>query len=663
MESFLSVAPKEVVSVQVTPVEGDGTTRLLSPQLNASPLSLGLTSDRPLPRMVVWGTLGVIALLYALLWSRYWYPLSDASMYLNLARGLAAGRDLEWTRQVHKSIRPLTPIVLSWVIKGGGGIGAMHALLIAFMIVAHALSFLTLRRWVGERVGLVAVAATAMSWWTFQNAFSIMTEPLFLVLFWGCLLTLSYVAGAKTIAGKWRLVALGLLLLALAWFNRVAAILFLPAIVIALELTNRRTTPLKHRLGWAILYAAVFGLLLLEYKRPVRPLAPGERFIYDRGAVGGGLIDAGDAEQIVFERTGQEAYKGNILVGVSNPVVQLPVAGGRWGLEGLMPPMAFIFSDKTQGRAVANVWVALGGAMLGVTAFAVMLWGAWLLVRGRAWWPAALMIYFFPIWLMWGTRVKPRYMLPVMPIIVVCLWLGAAWVMGWVVSRWRRRRAAGEDPGQPRGYLGTCSRVAGGLILAGAVLANVPTYAIEWYLRHGTQRDFYELARKGGFAELVDIGAYVQKNVPADAIIYTNRGWARRIVEYVTGRDVAVTRKSRRDLSVKDAADKQMELIINRVPGRYAVIFYEQHRWPNFHLPFVKRSEETSGGGKYWQLFAWDPQANKFVPVNVPHDRGYLVGVPPKYQGPEGPTTRPMPKPSTTRATTRPARRGQPRQK
>jgi hypothetical protein len=270
------------------------------------------------------------------------------------------------------------------------------------------------------------------------------------------------------------------------------------------------------------------------------------------------------------------------------------------------------------------------------------------------------MMYFFPIWFMWGTRVKPRYMLPVTPVIVVCLWVGMVGVVRWWVFRGKRV----EDPRRAGGYVGRLlrsggvSRVAGGVILGGAVLANVPTYGIEFYLRHGTTRDFYEVSRKGGYAELVDIGAYVQKNVPKDAIIYTNRGWCRRIVEYVTGRDVAVTRRKRRDLSVKDARDPHMELIFNRVPGRYAVIFYEQHAWPNFHLPFVKGSEETRGGGKYWQLFAWDEGTKKFVPVRVGRERGYLKGVVPKGVGVVGPTTRPIPtKASATQASTKPSTR------
>jgi hypothetical protein len=96
--------------------------------------------------------------------------------------------------------------------------------------------------------------------------------------------------------------------------------------------------------------------------------------------------------------------------------------------------------------------------------------------------------------------------------------------------------------------------------------------------------------------------------------------------------------------------------VFNRVLGRYAVVFYEQHPWPNFHLPFVKPSHETQGGGKYWQLFVWDDAGKKFVPLNVPKERGYIAGVPPKGVGPTGPTTRPLPpKPSATQATTKPA--------
>jgi hypothetical protein len=652
----LSVAHNDVVSEQPDSQEAAPSAgpRVLPPgtPVKVEPLSLGLASDAPLPRALVWGTLGAIAVLYALLWSPLWYPLSDASMYLNLARGLAAGKDLEWTRQVHKSIRPLTPIVLSWIIRGGGGIGAMHVAMIAFMIVAHVLSFLTLRRWMGERVALLAVTATAISWWTFTNAFSIMTEPLFLVLFWGCLLTLSYVGGARTIQRKWALVLAALVLLSLAWFNRVAAILFLPGILLSLELTNRKSTSLENRIWWAVLYVGVFGLLVLEYKRPVRKPAPGERILVEKGAAGG-LIDASDAELLAHT----ESYKGNVLVGVSNPIVQLPVAGGRWGLEGLMPPLMALYGDKSQGRTVRNPVVAILGALLAVTAFGIMLGGTWLLVNKRAWWPALLMIYFFPIWFMWGTRVKPRYMLPVMPVIVVCLWLGFAAVLKWLFARGETPNTPGHgaapDHQPSRGQ--RLTRLAGASILAAGLLANIPTYAIEFYLRHGTRRDFFELARRGGYAELIDIGAYVQKHVPRDAIVYTNSGARRRTVEYLTGRDVAVTRKNRRDVSVKNADDPQMEMVFNRVNGRYAVVFYEQQKWENFHLPLIKAAEETSGGGKYWQLFSWDDAGKKFVPINVPRDRDYTRGVPPKGVGPTGPTTRPMPpKPSATQATTKP---------
>src|SRR4029453_18994713 len=110
-------------------------------------------------------------------------------------------------------------------------------------------------------------------------------------------------------------------------------------------------------------------------------------------------------------------------------------------------------------------------ALWGVSTFVVMLVGLWLLVWKRAWWLVGLMLYFFPIWFMWGTRVKPRYMLPVTPVIVVCLWMGMAALLKWWFAR-------GVHQGRGDGL----TRLAGRVILAGGVLANVPTYGIEFSL-------------------------------------------------------------------------------------------------------------------------------------------------------------------------------------
>src|SRR5436305_1428561 len=87
-------------------------------------------------------------------------------------RGRRGGEGWGAVRQLHRDVRPMTPLLLSGIMKLGGGIGTMHAVMIALMLAAHWLAFLTLRRWFNERIAVAAVAATATSWWVYCNAFT-----------------------------------------------------------------------------------------------------------------------------------------------------------------------------------------------------------------------------------------------------------------------------------------------------------------------------------------------------------------------------------------------------------------------------------------------------------------------------------------------------------
>src|SRR5438445_4860434 len=72
---------------------------------------LPLAGDRPVPRALLLGIFVGIAGLYALLWSPYWYPLSDSSLYLVMARALAQGRGIGFMRVIHRDVRPFTPMM------------------------------------------------------------------------------------------------------------------------------------------------------------------------------------------------------------------------------------------------------------------------------------------------------------------------------------------------------------------------------------------------------------------------------------------------------------------------------------------------------------------------------------------------------------------------
>src|SRR5437868_11537088 len=115
----------------------DPSTRIgTAAPANALP---ALTSDKPVSRPLLAAIAIALVVMYALLWSPWWYPLSDSSLYLNMARGLMQGKGFSSLRQIHRDVRPLTPLLLYAIMKFGGGIGAMHAVMIALTLLSHAL--------------------------------------------------------------------------------------------------------------------------------------------------------------------------------------------------------------------------------------------------------------------------------------------------------------------------------------------------------------------------------------------------------------------------------------------------------------------------------------------------------------------------------------------
>jgi hypothetical protein len=85
--------------------------------------------------------LGLVAVMYALLWSPNWYPLSDSSLYLSLGRSFAAGRGLTMMGDTVKLTPPLAPLLIALIMKLGGGIGAIQAVMTLLMLVARCASW------------------------------------------------------------------------------------------------------------------------------------------------------------------------------------------------------------------------------------------------------------------------------------------------------------------------------------------------------------------------------------------------------------------------------------------------------------------------------------------------------------------------------------------
>lgn len=563
-----------------------------------------LGEDRPVGRPVLALTGLLIALFYALLWSTHWYPLSDSSLYLHIARGLAQGNDLEWVRSVHRSIRPMTPWMLSWVIRAGGDIGAMHVVVICLTLMSQLLSYLTLKRWFNQRLAFWLTVLTSASWWVYANAFTIMTEPLFLNFFWGCLLALSLVKDAKTRGRQWALVVLAAVLLAGAWYNRVAAMFLAPGMIGGLWMSCRRIVPVWHRLAWALLFVGVVALLWWDYRRPVGTgtvVVAGDDWMVVPAAKNPSLVDADEGSAL----KGESGYRWRAMVGITNPVFQYPTCGGRWSLETLAAPFVVLF--KTKSKPVSAV-----GIVVGTTAMLIMLIGWVRLAMAGQWWPVALGTYFIPLWLMWGTRVKPRYMIPIAPVLFVMLVVGATWLVSRLLAREVEDRAASSRR--------IARRVLGAMLLI-SLVGNGAAYAVEVYIRHGTKDDFYDVARRGAMAELVDICSYLRKNAPADARVTLNRGASRRIIGVMSQRPVFTVRREQKVIDRHDTTG--LEKLFERARGPYVIVLYDEGGWPQFHWPIAK-PYPADAPARWWQLFERQADGTTFKPVAVPRDRSVM---------------------------------------
>jgi hypothetical protein len=554
-----------------------------------------LATPQRMPRWVLWVTALTVAVLYALLWSPHYYPLSDSSLYLTVAKGLADDRGLDFIRQIHRSIRPFTPMLLAAVIKCGGGIGAIHAVTIALTLVSLGLMFLTLRQWFNERIAYVTTLLTAMSWWTYANTFTIMTEPAFLTFMWASLLALSHVRDAQP-RWRWVLVITGALLLGGAWANRVAAIVLIPGTAVGLWMSCRKVTKIGERLGWVAIFTALLGLFLLDYYRPVSSQAADME--------GGGLAIKDVADRDLAMRA-ESGYRWNLMVGVSHPVVQMPIIAGRWVLETLAA--GFVYPFRSQSRVLV-----LAGSLLALGVVVLMIIGVVRLVRSGHWWPVALLTYFFPLWFLWASRVKPRYMVPIAPILFVTIWVGASVVLARLLPLLRGQR--GERPRYAAG-----ARWAIAIMLLVSLGLNGGAYGVEAYLRRVTKYDFYDQARQGAFAELIDICAYLRKNTPNDADIWLNRGASRRIIALLSNRDVHTVRGEVKLMDPQDG--KKFAALLPKIKGSgYVVALYEQQRWPQFHLPLAKPAAPDAPP-RWWQLFEYDGKGGALKPISVPRDR------------------------------------------
>jgi hypothetical protein len=372
------------------------------------------------------------------------------------------------------------------------------------------------------------------------------------------------------------------ILLALAWEVRVAAIFTIVALGIAWWMRQPRKR-WKDHLIWAVQLLVTAAACALMYKWQMR-------------GGGGAPRDAG------------EAYHLNLLVGVRHPLIDLPVSAGRWVIDVLAAPFGAAFDLRS-----ATARAAAGIVSIGIFAVACAGW-IWLLRTRRFYAAAVAAANFLPYVLLWGTRIKPRYMTPIAPILFVQVWAGLAMCLP-------RKRAA----------------TIGGIVFGCLLAINFALFAIEVKLRLGkSATEFYDAARGGAFAELIDIGGYLQRHCPKDAQVWVN--WPppssrpadanfapdKRIVQFLADRQVRFIRDGG---GVHDPGDRAgLDAFFAEVAGDWAIVYYDGLGWPAYHLPRIARRGISAPS--WWQLFHRDPRTGRFEPLVCPIDRDYVRGIP-----------------------------------
>lgn len=660
-------------------------SRMSSPIRPKRKWALSAWNDsQPVARKWLWFWLIVVTLMYALLWSPNWYPLSDSSLYLSMGRSYSLGRGLTMMGDPVRLVPPLTPMFLGTLMRFGAGIGVIQAAMIGLMLVSHVLGFFTLRRWTNERIALGSMLACALSYWVFANAFTIMSEPLCVALMWGGFLALSYVK----LKSRWRWVLLcaACLLLVLAAANRDAVLCLLPGPLLAVVVRARAGKKwLKEVWGWALLFAVVFGSWFF-YRYPPKFLigmfTPKSKIATTQSTTGPTVVAPAPAIAInpEFEAEGDSnvregRYQTKWLNGVKRDfkhmITEPPVLGGRWVCEGMVMASVGVFESKAQYFKIFGTTAALIAFVLtiigGLNTFlrgrfwlfncrfkTVSFKRRWrILSRHSAWWVVGPVLYFTFIWLQWGTRIKPRYMVPVAPVLCLFLWSGMTWLV-LVLGRIRK---------------GTMDATRVGRIvmtwLVGIVLVgNLFPWAMEFYVRHVTSRNFYDAARRGAYAQLVDIGAYAQSNLKADDVLWMNAGAHRRIAYFLSGHKIETNELGVRDWhdwdllvgegkeAVAEAkriaasqpatnptthpasgkrhlsnAQRRKRFFTGIKEGRYLIVFVDHPAkgvsWPGWHWPGAANDAEL----QWWRLYERQPD-DSWKLIKVPPSRDYVKSIP-----------------------------------
>jgi 4-amino-4-deoxy-L-arabinose transferase-like glycosyltransferase len=376
-----------------------------------------------------------------------WCPSADSAVYLGLGDSLARREGYVFNGRVWTQYTPGLPAVLAGLRSAfGRGHFAANLLVAASGLAALAMAYAALRMTAGRTVARVALVCTAFTFVFWYNSHRVLTDVPFAMLFWAA----AWAALKARGGGAGRLVAAMALAAAAVTVRAPGALVLGPfAAGLALDRPPRggRRRYVLTALAIVAAAAATLGGFFLLARRQAARSPMYARFVSDVAA--------------------------EPAAGLLRRVLR--------GLAALPEALEAMCTGQTNLYAVAPLLMAL---------MAVGGWRLWR--RGRRLPAVTVVLTIMALALAAGpTGIDPRYLLPVLPLMLVMAVGGLQWVVGVAV---RRLRAAAIRSA----YLGA----ALGLALA-AIIANAPKLSRNalYYTYLARTPRYYDVIADGWHAE------------------------------------------------------------------------------------------------------------------------------------------------------------------
>ena len=398
-----------------------------------------------------------LAILYLLALNNQWAIEPDSAVYLTLGRSLAEGRGMEYNGAPAGGVPPLLPVLIAgsrllfgpayWPINLLISLSALGTVIFAYLAVRR------LAREVGAddvRLALAALLITGSSARLLVDSTRILTDVpcTFFV-------ALGLYAFVRARQGHWAWCWAGLGAMLLATAARLPAGVILVGLFVGLALEFRREGYRRR------LLATLAGMV------GVAAGALGWWFLVRGRSIGGP-----DYFVTIFERF-QFWFRERWV----------QVAEGPFRLPGAL--CEAITGQELQGFNVVPT--------------ALIAFGLWTAARRGQWILVCPVLAYVAFLLgLGGSAVAPRYLLPVMPMIVYALTVGTVEA----VARLRRRAAAPSPERVGRGR-----RVALAIVTVFCVAVSLPKAVREVVRMH--QPDFYETYEGGKWKGNVELGQYL----------------------------------------------------------------------------------------------------------------------------------------------------------